>query len=396
MDWNNEPRRNPSSGFAVRSRWFPLLAVWSAVFLLVWVVIRPGNGAPPLSPSAEPREVTPRGDLSEEEKNTIDIFRRSSPAVVYVTSTSLRRNLFSLNAMEIPEGTGTGFLYDANGHVVTNYHVIMRAVNVNGELQQGYNCRVTLSDRSEHVATVVGVEPDKDIAVLRIDVPAQKPAPLTLGSSHDLQVGQKVYAIGNPFGLDQTLTTGIVSALGREIHSVNGRIIRDVIQTDAAINPGNSGGPLLDGTGRLIGVNTQIASTSGSSAGIGFAVPVDTVNQIVPDIIRFGFWKRPVLGVEMVDDRIVRLQLGLRGVLVDSVRSGSGAESAGLRGTTVDKDGYIRQLGDIIVKVNGTEVSNSVELRDALDPFKVGDRVDIVYVREGKQVEATVELQLVP
>ena len=379
-----------------RAKWLPMLAVWSAVFLMVWMLIRPGNGAPRLEPTAEPRAVTPRGDLSPEEKNTIEVFQRSSPAVVYVTSTSLRRNLFSLNAMEIPEGTGSGFLYDALGHVVTNYHVIMRGVNIAGETQQGFRCRVTLSDRSEHDAQVVGVEADKDIAVLRIEVPAQKPAPLTIGASHDLQVGQKVFAIGNPFGLDQTLTTGIVSALGREIRSVNGRTIRDVIQTDAAINPGNSGGPLLDGTGRLIGMNTQIASTSGSSAGIGFAVPVDTINQIVPDIIRFGIWKRPVLGVNLVDDRIVRFQLGLRGVLVDSVRTGSGAEKAALRGTLIDKEGYVRQLGDLIVKVNNTEVDNSIELKDALDPFKAGESVKVIYVRDGKQEQANVELQLVP
>lgn len=381
---------------SARSKFIPMFAVWGAVFLLVWTLIRPGNGSAQLNPDAKPREVTPRGDLSEDERNNIEIFRRSSPAVVYVTSTSLRRNIFSLNVMEIPEGTGSGFLYDADGHVVTNFHVIMRVVNNDGRVQPGFRCRVTLSDRSDYDAQIVGVEPDKDIAVLRIDAPREKLTPLSIGTSHDLQVGQNVFAIGNPFGLDQTLTTGIVSALGREIRSVNGRIIRDVIQTDAAINPGNSGGPLLDGTGRLIGMNTQIATTSGSSAGIGFAVPVDTVNQIVPDIIRYGIWKRPVLGVNLLEDRIVRTQLGLRGVLIESIRAGSGAERAGLRGTTVDAEGYVRQLGDLIVKVNDTDVGNSIELKDALDPFKAGDAVTVVYVRDGKAQSATVELQLVP
>ena len=381
---------------SARSRFIPMFAVWGAVFLLVWTLIQPGNGSAQLNPDAKPREVTPRGDLSEDERNNIEIFRRSSPAVVYVTSTSLRRNIFSLNVMEIPEGTGSGFLYDADGHVVTNFHVIMRVVNNDGRVQPGFRCRVTLSDRTDYDAQIVGVEPDKDIAVLRIEAPKEKLTPLTIGTSHDLQVGQKVFAIGNPFGLDQTLTTGIVSALGREIRSVNGRIIRDVIQTDAAINPGNSGGPLLDGTGRLIGMNTQIATTSGSSAGIGFAVPVDTVNQIVPDIIRYGIWKRPVLGVNLLEDRIVRTQLGLRGVLIESIRAGSGAERAGLRGTTVDAEGYVRQLGDLIVKVNETEVSNSIELKDALDPFKAGDAVTVVYVRDGKAQSTKVELQLVP
>lgn len=380
----------------VRASWWPMLTAWSLVFLLVWTLLRPGNGAAQLRPDARPREITPRGELAEEERNNIDIFRRTSPAVVYVTSTSLRRSLFSLNVLEIPEGTGSGFLYDDDGHVVTNFHVIMRVVSADGSVQPGFRCRVTLADRSEYDAQVVGMEPDKDIAVLRIDAPKEKLTPLSIGTSHDLQVGQKVFAIGNPFGLDQTLTTGIVSALGREIRSVTGRSIRDVIQTDAAINPGNSGGPLLDSSGRLIGMNTQIATTSGSSAGIGFAVPVDTISQIVPDIIRYGAWKRPVLGVNLVDDRIVRAQLGLRGVLIDSVRAGSGAEKAGLRGTLVDREGYIRQLGDLIVKINDTEVNSSIELKDVLDGYKAGDSVTVTYLRDRKTQQAQVELQLVP
>lgn len=395
MYTGDHPDSKSKTAIGGQARLMPMLVVWGAVFLLVWTLIRPGNGAAQLNPNSQPRDVTPRGDLSAEEQSNIAIFHRTSPAVVYVTSTSLRRNIFSLNVMEIPEGTGSGFLYDADGHIVTNFHVIMRVMSGDGKVQPGFRCRVTLSDRSEYDAQIVGIEPDKDIAVLRIDVPKAKLSPLSIGTSHDLQVGQKVFAIGNPFGLDQTLTTGIVSALGREIRSVNGRTIRDVIQTDAAINPGNSGGPLLDGTGRLIGMNTQIATTSGSSAGIGFAVPVDIINQIVPDIIRYGGWKRPVLGVNLVDDRIVRTQLGLRGILIDSIRPDSGAAKAGLRGTLVDGEGYIRQLGDLIVKINETDVSTSIELKDALDAFKAGDSVTVVYVRDGKRESAQVELQLV-
>ncbi|MCZ6452167.1 MAG: trypsin-like peptidase domain-containing protein, partial [Deltaproteobacteria bacterium] len=239
--------------------------------LLVWQFWGQGS-----SGLAAPREITPRGKLSVEESLTIALFRKASPSVVNITTLTVRRDVFTLNLLEIPEGTGSGFVWDNAGHIVTNYHVIQ-----NADVAQ-----VTLADQSTLKARRIGVAPDKDLAVLQIDVAKSRLRPIPIGSSNNLRVGQKVYAIGNPFGLDQTLTTGVISALGREIESVTRRPIRGVIQTDAAINPGNSGGPLLDSAGRLIGVNTQIFSPSGASVGIGFAIPVDTVNRVVPQLIR--------------------------------------------------------------------------------------------------------------
>ena len=238
--------------------------------------------------------MTPRGPLAADEQAHIDLFRRSSPSVVHITTVATQRDLFSMNVMQVPRGTGTGFVWDDSGHIVTNFHVI----------QGGSGAKVTLADQTTFDAKLVGAFPDRDLAVLRIEAPKAKLPPLAIGSSRDLIVGQRVYAIGNPFGLDQTLTIGIVSALNREIESFNGRSIRGVVQTDAAINPGNSGGPLLDSAGRLIGVNTQIASPSGASAGIGFAIPVDEVNRIVPRLIRDGRFVRPAIGVSAGGHRI--------------------------------------------------------------------------------------------
>ncbi len=245
----------------------------------------------------------------------------ASPSVVYLTSLALKRDIFSLNLFEIPHGAGSGFVWDQDGHIITNFHVI----------QEASGARVTLADHSVWDAQLVGTAPDQDLAVLYINAPKHQLKPIAIGTSGDLQVGQKVFAIGNPFGLDQTLTTGIISALGREINAVTGRTISGVIQTDAAINPGNSGGPLLDSAGRLIGVNTAIYSPSGVSTGIGFAVPVDTVNRVVPQLIRHGRIIRPGLGVRIADDATAR-RFGLQGVLIIQVEKGSAAETAGLRG----------------------------------------------------------------
>jgi len=364
--------------------WVIMLGVWVVVFLLVWSFVRPEQPAPLHDPNAEPRAVTPRADLVADEKATIEIFREASPAVVYITSTELGRSFFGVDVFEIPRGVGSGFIYDREGHIVTNFHVI----------QDGTRWTVTLADESQWPARVVGFEPDKDIAVLKIEAPKERLKPITVGTSHDLQVGQKVLAIGNPFGFDQTLTVGVVSALGREIESVTGRKIRGVVQTDAAINPGNSGGPLLDSAGRLIGVNTQIASPSGASAGIGFAVPVDIVNDIVPDIIRYGRVLRPGLGVNLFQDRQTR-RVGIRGLLIDSVAENSGAALAGLRGTAVDRRGYIRQLGDVIVKIDDQEVSTVNGLKDVLESHKVGDKVRVTYIRDDEVREARIKLQYV-
>jgi S1-C subfamily serine protease len=326
----------------------------------------------------EPRAVTARGDLAADEKATIELFQRVSPSVVYITT--LERRVSFYDVTEVPQGTGSGFLWDDQGHVVTNFHVIANADAA----------RVTLDDQSTYPARLVGVAPDQDLAVLQVSAPRGKLKPILVGTSRDLQVGQHVFAIGNPFGLDRTLTTGIVSALGRSILSLTNRKIPNVIQTDAAINPGNSGGPLLDSAGRLIGVNTQIASPSGASAGIGFAVPVDTVNEVVPQIIAHGRVVRPQLGVVLAEAGLAR-RLGLDGVLVLSVTPGSGAEAAGLRGTQRDRVGDL-VLGDVIQAVDGTSVRSYDDLATVLEKRRSGDVVRLRILRDGKTLELPVAL----
>jgi S1-C subfamily serine protease len=323
--------------------------------------------------------VTPRGDLAEDEKATIELFRRASPSVVYITTLS-RQAVGLFEVEEVPQGTGSGFVWDRRGDVVTNFHVI----------QGASAARVTLHDQSEWPATLVGAAPDEDVAVLRIRAPEDKLSPILVGTSRDLQVGQKVFAIGNPFGLDFTLTTGVVSALGRSIRSLTGRRIDDVVQTDAAINPGNSGGPLLDSAGRLIGVNTQIASPSGASAGIGFAVPVDTVSRVVPQILEHGRVVRPQLGIAAAPERVLR-RVGVKGVLVMSVAPGSAAERAGLRGTSRAEDGSL-VLGDVIQGLGDRSIDSLDDLYAALDRHRPGDRLRIRVLRDGKTRELEVQL----
>lgn len=332
---------------------------------------------------ATPRSVAPRGDLSAEERATIDVFRRSSASVVYITTLQRVVSPWTRNVREVPQGTGSGFVWDEHGHVVTNAHVITGA--------QG--AMVRLADQQAYPAQLVGVSSEHDLAVLRITVPGRRPPPLPLGTSRDLQVGQKVIAIGNPFGLDYTLTTGVVSALRRSIPTEEGEPIHNLIQTDAAINPGNSGGPLLDSAGRLIGVNTAIYSPSGASAGIGFAVPVDTVNRVVPELIAFGKYQQPSLGVVIEEgvSRAVTTQLGVKGLLVLDVERGSPAAAAGLRGARLAPDGRIVP-GDVIVAIDGTPVDSAEALGRMLDAKRIGDRVTVRLWREGKTVEVAMTL----
>ena len=334
-------------------------------------------------PKAAPRPVAARGELAAEEKSTIALFRQASPSVVNVTNIGIQQDFFSLNQYQIPQGTGSGFIWDTTGNVITNFHVI----------QNADAAQVTLADRSNWKARVVGVAPDKDLAVLRIDAPANRLHAIPIGTSKDLQVGQSVFAIGNPFGLDQTLTTGVISALNREIESVTRRPIQGVIQSDAAINPGNSGGPLLDSAGRLIGVNTAIYSPSGASAGIGFAIPVDTVNRIVPELIRSGKLLRPGLGIQIADEQIAE-RLGVTGVLIIDVARASGAAKAGLRPTKRDRSGQIL-LGDVITAVDGKKVESPNELYLVLEKYKVGDSVNLSLLRDGKPAQAKVALEAV-
>jgi S1-C subfamily serine protease len=341
------------------------------------------GGASINDPRATPRAVSPRGEFSPDEKSTIALFRQASPGVVNITAIGVQRDLFTLNLHQIPQGTGSGFVWDTNGNIITNFHVI----------QNASAAQVTLADQSSWKAQLVGVAPDKDLAVLRIDAPAKRLHPIPIGTSKDLQVGQSVFAIGNPFGLDQTLTTGVISALNREIDSVTRRPIQGVIQSDAAINPGNSGGPLLDSAGRLIGVNTAIFSPSGVSAGIGFAIPVDTVNRLVPELIRSGKIIRPGLGVQL-DERNEQItqKLGVKGVLVVDVVRGGAAAKAGIQPTRRDAEGRLR-LGDIITAVDGQKVESPNDLYLALEKYKVGDAVNLTLLRDGKSVKTKVNLE---
>jgi S1-C subfamily serine protease len=338
------------------------------------------------SVSIEPRPIAQRPDdkLGTDEQNTIDIFDKFSPAVVHVTNLALGRDRFTLDVTEIPQGTGSGFVWDgAGGFIVTNFHVVNGAERAS----------VTLKDGSTYPAKIVGTAPDKDLAVLHIDAPAGKLTKLPIGESAKLRVGQKVLAIGNPFGLDQTLTTGVISGLGREIKSVTGRPITDVIQTDASINPGNSGGPLLDSAGRLIGINTAIYSPSGANAGIGFAVPVDTINQIVPQLIKNGKIARPGLGVATLNDMVAQ-QNGIDGVAIVQVNPGGAADRAGLQGARQTDQGTA--LGDVIVAIDGTAIHRMNDLYKALDSHKVGDSVDVTVANNGQQRTVKVQLQAIP
>jgi S1-C subfamily serine protease len=320
-------------------------------------------------------EIDYLGFHTDDEANTTEIFRRASPSVVYVTNRALRRNRFSLNVQEIPRGSGSGFVWDKNGLIVTNYHVISGADRL----------IITLQDQSKWEATVVGLAPEKDLAVLKIDAPEDQLFPIPLGDSSLLEVWRKVLAIGNPFGLDTTLTTGVVSALGREIDSASNRKIRNVVQTDAAINPGNSGGPLLNSLGQLIGVNTAIYSPSGASAGIGFAIPVNTVKQVVPQLISYGRLYRPVIGVELASDRWSR-RYKITGVAVVRTIPGLPAEEAGLKGASQNNRGEIL-LGDVITAIDGKPVKNYDDYLNVLEQMKPGQMVQVTTSRnrENKQ-----------
>ena len=312
------------------------------------------------------------GFQTDDETNNIEVFKNASPSVVFVTNTALRRQMFSLNVMEIPQGSGTGFVWNDEGYIVTNFHVVYRANKITIRLQDG----------TDYDAEVVGTAPDKDLAVLRIDAPKKILKSIPLGDSAQLSVGRKVLAIGNPFALDTTLTVGVVSALGREIKSLDQRTIKDVIQTDAAINPGNSGGPLLNSVGELVGVNTQIYSPSGGSAGIGFAIPVNSVKKIVPQLIEHGRLFRPVLGIEVLPDYWAR-RLSVKGVAVMSVQRGLPASTAGMIGIREDRQGRIH-LGDVIIAINDDPVINQDNLLDLLERHEPGDKITVTTLREDK------------
>jgi S1-C subfamily serine protease len=356
-----------------------LLAITAAGLFLVltwqtWPLIQ----AELLASRAEPRPVMPRGDLAEDERSTIALFEAARGSVVYIATLERVVDPWTRNPLQVPRGTGSGFIWDRLGHVVTNHHVIAGA---SGAV-------VRLADGRAFNAALVGASPQHDLAVLRIGVGVGRPEPLPIGTSHDLRVGQKVFAIGNPFGLDWTLTTGIVSALNRELPSEAGTVIEGLIQTDAAINPGNSGGPLLDSAGRLIGVNTAIYSPSGASAGIGFAVPVDAVNRVVPRLIAAGRYIRPALGVrveQQINDAL-SARLGIGGVFVLEVEPGSAAERAGIRPARIGRDGSFLP-GDVIVALDGRPVRRVADLLAALDRHEPGQEVTVAVLRDGRRME---------
>jgi S1-C subfamily serine protease len=350
-----------------------VLAAGSAVVMQGW------SAAPVVD-----RTVTPRGPLGAGEQANIALFDNARESVVYISTTERVQDFWSRNVMEVPRGTGSGFIWDDAGHVITNRHVIAGASSA----------KVRLSDGHDYDAELVGESALHDIAVLRINLGSRRGKPLPIGTSADLKVGQNVFAIGNPFGLDWTLTTGIVSALDRSQPTEDGSsVIEHLVQTDAAINPGNSGGPLLDSAGRLIGINASIYSPSGASAGIGFAIPVDTVMRVVPQLIRNGHYVRPSLGIqtdEYTNQRVISV-LGVAGVAVLRVARGSAAAAAGLQPLQVSRGQIVS--GDMITAVNGVAVDSVAKLNSRLDDFPVGTRVMLDVWRQGRTLKIAATLQ---
>lgn len=364
---------------------------WKNIFwllvgvLLAWLLLPFAQRIPGNTPTAEPLKVTPAAAFTNQEERTISVFETASPSVVYITTSDKVLDFWTRNVSERPSGTGTGFVWDKQGHIVTNYHVV-----------EGYKtAKIRLSDQRIFEADVIGASPQHDLAVLKMRASKEVPPPVQIGNSSELKVGQTVLAIGNPFGLDHTLTTGVVSALGRSIDGEgSSNSMEDLIQTDAAINPGNSGGPLMDSAGRVIGVNVAIYSPSGASAGIGFAIPVDTVNRVIPQLVQNGRYIRPVLGITMNDDvngRVVE-RLGVQGVLVLEVAPNSPAQKAGLKGTKVQANDELI-LGDIIQSIDGKPVTTTGELTAVMDKYKLNDTVKVQFLREGVTAQE-VDIQL--
>ena len=377
----NRPLPNRSASSFSRTFWIIL----AGALLVVLNHFLPRLEAWFAPTDATPRTVTARGDLAADEKATIELFEKAKDSVVFISTRAQVRDFWTRNVFTVPRGTGSGFMWDDAGHVITNFHVIENASEAS----------VRLSDGRDYRATLIGASAAHDIAVLRIGVGFKRPPPVPLGTSHDLRVGQKVFAIGNPFGLDWSLTSGIVSALDRSLADDKGRgSIEHLIQTDAAINPGNSGGPLLDSAGRLIGINTAIYSPSGASAGIGFAVPVDTVLKVVPQLIAQGKYVRPALGIQIdagLNERLIRA-FGTAGVYVLRVVPGSSAATVGLQGAQTTRDGRV-QPGDIITAIDGKPVESVSRYLSRLDDFQVGETVTLTISRGESQisVQATLE-----
>ncbi|MEZ4229506.1 MAG: trypsin-like peptidase domain-containing protein [Polyangiaceae bacterium] len=323
----------------------------------------------PVGLEANPLELSPAAGI-EDERNTINVFRKAAPSTVFVTQSRTVVDPSTMRTTDVPTGSGTGFVWDKQGHIVTNFHVIRGARLLS----------VRLFDQTSYDAVVIGVEPPKDIAVLRINAPEKSLIPLGLPpEKYELVVGQKTIAIGNPFGLDHTLTTGVISALGRDVGGAGGVTIKDMIQTDAAINPGNSGGPLLNSSGKLIGMNTMIYSRTGASAGIGFAVPVDTIRRVVPQLVQFGKVEQVGIGIEIDPLGRIERRFGIRGVLVLKASPGGPADRAGVQGVSQAQNTF--QLGDVIIGIGDKAVESYDDLYNALDGRKPGEKVKVRLVR---------------
>jgi S1-C subfamily serine protease len=325
--------------------------------------------------------------FTADERVYATVYANVAPAVVNISNIQFRNRsmFFDFESQEVPAGTGSGFLWDEDGHIVTNYHVVQGTEMGRGKIM------VSFRNGKTAPAKLVGTEPRKDIAVLRVQIPDELNArPIPVADSSEVMVGQLAIAIGSPFGLEQSLTRGVVSALGRAIPGVGGPTIRDVIQTDAAVNPGNSGGPLLDSRGFLMGMNTAIYSRSGASAGISFAVPSNTIRRIVAQIIKYGRVKQPGLGVQLFKDEVAE-SLGVEGVVVMSVAKGSGADLAGLKGTKRNQNGEI-VWGDVIVRVNNSAVSNYDDLYNALEKHQIGEDVEVSVLRGRQMKKLTIRL----
>ena len=362
------------------------MLVLTAIFLTPYVKRWMGSGT-----KGDPRPVTARGNLADYEKTAVEVFKTASPAVVFVNTRALAQNRFSRQIFEVEAGTGSGFIWDEQGHIVTNYHVIKDVLRTKSSIKDGHSVHVEFGDQS-FKAELVNTSPAHDLAVLKIDAPADLLQPVLVGTSSDLEVGQSVFAIGHPYRLGQTYTSGLVSARSIEINGPSDVPIEDVIQIDAAINPGNSGGPLLDSAGRLIGVNTAIYSPSGASAGIGFAVPVDTVNRVVPAIIARKDLKPPQLGISVSPylNELVAARTGVKGIVISAVTPGGAAEAAGLRGIKEGNGGIV--LGDIVLKVGDEQVTSRNEFLTILEQHKAGETVTLTILRGA--AEQTVEVTL--
>lgn len=366
------------------------IVAWAVLLVVVFTTCRPKaqpadahppaiTTAPPLAPSPAVT-APPPGTRTEDERNTISVFRNAAPSTVFVTQTRVVEDYFAGTLQEVPAGSGSGFVWDDQGTIVTNFHVVQGARTLT----------VTFHDQQTFEAKVVGLEPRKDIAVLKVEAPAKLLIPVHVAKNELLEVGQKTIAIGNPFGLDHTLTTGVISALGRQVQGAGGVTIRDMIQTDAAINPGNSGGPLLDSSGQLIGMNTMIFSKSGTSAGIGFAVPVSTIRRVVPQIIKTGRAEQIGIGVGVDPMQKLERRLGMEGVIVLQVPEGTPAAAAGLKGLTRTRRGIA--LGDVIVGVDSTRIVHFDDLYTVLDAHKADDTVKVTVMRGENQVTIPIKL----